>query len=288
MAPQITVVGSVNLDFVARGERLPRPGETVTGATLARHPGGKGANQALAARRLGAQVHLVARVGRDAAADEALALLRAAGVDLSCCTVDDDAATGVALIAVAGDGENQIVVAPGANARLSPEALAGLPLADALLCQLEVPVATVVHAAAHANGFVALNLAPAIDVPASLLEHADLLVVNDTEALHYGEALFAGGGWVAVTHGARGATLLRDGREVAAARPPRITPVDTTGAGDAFVAALLVALLEHQSPAGALDFACAAGAATAMSAGAQPSLPTRASVEALLRAGRAG
>ena len=283
MAPRITVVGSVNLDIVAYGERLPRPGETVTGATLARHPGGKGANQALAARRLGAEVSLVARVGRDAAADEALALLRAGGVDLSHCGVDPEAATGVALIAVAADGENQIVVAPGANARLLPTMLEGLPLSDALLCQLEVPVPTVMYAAAHANGFVALNLAPALDVPDSLLEHADLLVVNDTEALHYGEALHRGGGWVAVTHGARGATLLRDGREVATALPPRIVPVDTTGAGDTFVAALLVALLEKQAPAAALAFACAAGAATAMVAGAQPSLPTRGAVERLMR-----
>ena len=286
MALSITVVGSVNLDIVARAERLPRAGETVTGAVLARHPGGKGANQALAARRLGAEVSLVARVGRDAAAEEALALLRAEGVDLSHCGVDAEAATGVALIAVAADGENQIVVAPGANARLGPSMLDGLPLADALLCQLEVPVATVLHAAAHANGFVALNLAPAIDVPAALLDYADLLVVNDTEALHYGETLHRGGGWVAVTHGARGATLLRDGREVATALPPRIVAVDTTGAGDTFVAALLVALLEQQAPAAALAFACAAGAATAMAAGAQPSLPTRAAVERLLRQAR--
>jgi ribokinase len=285
MGPRITVVGSVNLDLVARGERLPRPGETVAGATLARHPGGKGANQALAARRLGAEVCLVARVGRDAAADEALALLRAGGVDLSRCGVDDEAATGVALIAVAADGENQIVVAPGANARLLPSMLADLPLSDALLCQLEVPAATVVHAAAHASGFVALNLAPALDVPGSLLERADLLVVNDTEALHYGESLQRGGGWVAVTHGARGATLLRQGREVATAAPPRIVPVDTTGAGDTFVAALLVALLEQRPPAAALAFACAAGAASALVAGAQPSLPTRAAVEALVARG---
>jgi ribokinase len=282
MALRITVVGSVNLDIVARGERLPRPGETVTGATLARHPGGKGANQALAARRLGAEVSLVARVGRDAAADEALALLRAAGVDLSRCGVDDDAATGVALIAVAADGENQIVVAPGANAQLLPTLLADLPPSDALLCQLEVPVATVVHAVAHATGLVALNLAPALDVPGSLLERADLLVVNDTEALHYGESLHRGGGWVAVTHGARGATLRRQGRQVATAAPPRIVPVDTTGAGDSFVAALLVALLEQRPPAAALAFACAAGAASALRAGAQPSLPTRAEVEALM------
>ncbi|MCU0761017.1 MAG: PfkB family carbohydrate kinase [Steroidobacteraceae bacterium] len=285
MAPRITVVGSVNLDIVARGERLPRPGETVTGATLSRHPGGKGANQALAARRLGAEVHLVARVGRDAAADEALALLRAAGVDLGRCIVDPAAPTGVALVAVAADGENQIVVAPGANARLAPPDLSDLPLADALLCQLEVPVPAVVHAAAHANGFVALNLAPALDVPAALLEHADLLVVNDSEALHYGESLHLGGGLVAVTHGARGATLVRAGREVATATPPRVGAVDTTGAGDSFVAALLVALLEQRPPAAALQFACAAGAAAATVAGAQPSLPMREAVEVLMARG---
>jgi len=220
MTPRITVVGSVNLDIVARGPRLPRPGETVTGAVLARYPGGKGANQALAARRLGAEVQMVARVGAESAADEALALLREAGVDLAHCVVDPDAATGVALIAVSADGENQIVVAPGANARLAPAQVEGLPPGDALLCQLEVPVPTVVHAAVHTAGFVALNLAPAIDVPVALLEHADLLVVNDTEALHYGEALHRGGGLVVVTHGARGAALIAlDGQP---ARPLRV------------------------------------------------------------------
>ncbi len=285
MTPRITVVGSVNLDLVARGPRLPRPGETVTGAVLARYPGGKGANQALAARRLGAEVQMIARVGLDAAADEALAALRAAGVDLTRCGVDPEASTGVALIAVSTDGENQIVVAPGANARLAPAQVENLPAADALLCQLEVPVPTVVHAAVHAPGFVALNLAPALDVPAALLEHADLLVVNDTEALHYGEALHRGDGLVAVTHGARGATLLRSGREVAHARPPRIEVVDTTGAGDSFVAALLVALVEHQPLDAALAFACAAGAAAATVAGAQPSLPTRVAVERLMGEG---
>jgi ribokinase len=112
-APLITVVGSVNLDLVATAERLPTAGETVTGASLARHPGGKGANQALAARRLGAAVRLIARVGEDAMAAEALALLMQAGVDLSGCAADAQAPTGVALIAVSADGENQIVVAPG-------------------------------------------------------------------------------------------------------------------------------------------------------------------------------
>jgi ribokinase len=121
--PTVAVIGSVNLDIVARVARLPAPGETVTGAKLHRFPGGKGANQALAAQRLGADVSLVARVGDDAAADEALALLRAGGVDLSACVAIPDVATGTALIAVAPSGENQIVVAPGANRYLLPDQL---------------------------------------------------------------------------------------------------------------------------------------------------------------------
>ncbi|MFO1425502.1 MAG: ribokinase [Steroidobacteraceae bacterium] len=272
------MVGSVNLDFVASGPRLPAPGETVTGARLARHPGGKGANQALAARRLGAEVRLLARVGRDAAANEALALLRAEGVDLGGCSVDPQEPTGVALIAVAPGGENQIVVAPGANAAFAP-ALLELSPADALICQLEIPVETVARAVALARGFVCLNLAPALNVPPDVLERADLLVVNDTEAEWYGPALQ---GLVAVTHGARGATLLRDGEPVAQASPPAVTAVDSTGAGDAFVAALVLALVEGQPAPHALAFACAAGAAAARRAGAQPSLPTRAEVTRLL------
>jgi ribokinase len=280
-SPRITVVGSVNLDIVASAERLPAPGETVTGARLARYPGGKGANQALAARRLGAKVQLLAHVGADAAADEALVLLRQAGVDLTGCSVDPHAATGVALIAVAASGENQIVVAPGANAAFTAAGLQ-LPDCDAVICQLEIPLETVARAAALTTGLFCINLAPALAVPQSLLELADLVVVNDTEAAYYGAALR---GLVAITHGARGATLLRDGRPIAQATPPAVQAIDTTGAGDAFVAALTLALVEGQTPERALRFACAAGAFAATSAGAQPSLPTRADVDALLQVG---
>ena len=283
--PVITVVGSVNLDVVATARTLPAPGETVTGATLARHPGGKGANQALAARRLGASVRLVACVGADAMAEEALTLLRAGGIDLRGCVVDAGAATGVALIAVSATGENQIVVAPGANAALTPDRLRG-PIEGALVSQLELPVETVARAVALAGGFVCVNLAPATDLPAAVLARADLVVVNEAEAAFYGPSLPDRAGLTAVTWGARGAGLDRAGSLVARATPPKVTALDTTGAGDAFVAALTVALLENQPPDQALAFACAAGALTATRAGAQPSLPGRAEVDALLARGR--
>ncbi len=272
---RITVIGSINLDLVATAASLPAPGETVTGATLARHPGGKGANQALAARRLGAEVALIGRVGADSMADEALALLRADGVDLSGVAVDPEQPTGVALIAVDGTGENQIVVAAGANHAVRP---ADLParIEGPLVMQLELPVETVEAAVQRADGFVCVNLAPAQLVSDDLLRRADLLIVNEGEAAFYGQALHQGGGRVVVTRGARGASLFVSGREVASAEPPRVVAVDATGAGDAFVGAIVVALLEGKGDAEALAFACAAGAAAATWPGAQPSLPRRA------------
>lgn len=279
--PRITVVGSINLDFVAQASKLPAPGETVTGARLARHPGGKGANQALAARRLGAEVALVARVGADAMADEALALLRADGVDLSACASDPSAPTGVALIAVSPDGENQIVVASGANAAFTPDRLPD-HIDGALICQLELPIETVAAAVERAEGFVCLNLAPAGQVPEAVLRRADLIVVNETEAAACRESLAHAGNLVAVTYGRRGAELRKAGERIAQARPPQVEAADSTGAGDAFVAALTLALLEGQDAQAALAFGCAAGALAATRPGAQPSLPRREEVEACL------
>jgi ribokinase len=277
----LTVIGSINLDIVATAPRLPVAGETVTGATLARHPGGKGANQALAAARLGAEVSLIGGVGADAMADEALALLRAGAVDLTRVRVDRERPTGVALIAVDPTGENQIVVAAGANHGFS---VADLPvrIESPLILQLELPVAVVEAAVASAEGFVAVNLAPAASVSEALLNRADLLIVNEGEAAFYGDALYAGGGRVVVTLGAAGAVLFEGAREVARAAPPRVEVVDATGAGDAFVGAIVVALLEGLAPDAALDFACTAGALAATRPGAQPSLPSRTEVEALL------
>ena len=176
--PSIAVVGSVNLDLVARVERFPHPGETLTGATVQRHGGGKGANQALAARRLGARVHLVACLGSDPAAREALATLDAEGVDLSACRYLDDEVTGLALILVTDDGENQIVVAPGANAAFD-DARLELPSVEAVIAQLEVPMSTVTAAARRHDGFFCLNAAPVKPVAAEVLRRTDLLVVNE-------------------------------------------------------------------------------------------------------------
>ena len=276
----ITVIGSVNLDIVARAAKLPTPGETVTGAELYRFPGGKGANQALAARRLGADVRLVACVGDDAAADEALVLLREGGVKLDACRVLPGTATGTALIAVCPDGENQIVVAPGANRGLTAE-LAGAPDTDAAICQLEVPVETIAAVAAAYKGFLCVNLAPAMHVDVSILQRADLVVVNETESAWYGDSLAACRGMIATTRGAGKATLERDGELLAACSPPAVDAVDTTGAGDTFTAALTVALAERQAPGDALRFACAAGAVATTRMGAQPSLPHREEVQAI-------
>jgi ribokinase len=266
----LTVVGSINLDLVVRAERLPRPGETVSGASFARVPGGKGANQAVAAARLGAEIVLVGCVGRDELAADALAGLRGAGVEER--WLSKDAPTGIALITVDAAGETTIVVAPGANAELRPDDLA-LADAEAVLCQQEIPAETVARAAALAPRFF-LNAAPARNGAPP----AELTIVNRLEL----EALGEGAGLVCLTLGAEGAVLLEDGSEVARAEPPPVEAVDGTAAGDAFTACLVVSLLEGRPREESLRRACVAGALAASRFGAQTSLPTTEEVDALL------
>ena len=215
-------------------------------------------------------------VGKDPFATEALALLEEGGIDLKGVR-RVGAPTGVALIVVGDDGENQIVVAPGANGRV--EAGSGIEEADAVLCQLEIPVEAVIESTRRAR-FACLNAAPAKALPEGTLEAIDLLVVNRYEL----ESVGRFDGLTALTLGAEGAVLLEHGSEIARAAPPRVTAVDGTAAGDAFTACLLVSLLEGRPRDESLTRACAAGALAASRAGAQPSLPTAAEVDEILRA----
>ncbi len=265
MSVELTVVGSINLDLVAKVERLPRGGETLSASELERVPGGKGANQAVAAARLGATVRMVGSVGRDPFADEALVNLRELDLDVA----EIDAQTGVALILVAEDGENQIVVVPGANAQVTQCYKAS----GAILCQLEIPDAVVERARDQAD-WLCVNAAPARSLPVE----ADLVVANRFEA-----ELIGGQPLLAITLGEEGAVLLEDGQEIGRARPPRVNAVDGTAAGDAFTACLVVSHLEGREWEEALLRACAAGAIAASRFGAQPSLPTAAEVDAILR-----
>jgi ribokinase len=267
--PRLTVVGSINVDLVARVARLPRAGETITGAGFARYPGGKGANQAVAAARLGARVTMHGAVGTDEFANDALTGLVESGLELELERRGD---TGVALIVVGDDGETQIVVAPGANAEVR-----AVPKGGAVLCQLEIPVETVEEAAGQADRFF-LNAAPVKPIPAPLVERAELVVVNRFEL----EALPATPRLTALTMGEEGAVLLEDGKEIARAAPPKVNAVDGTAAGDAFTACIVVSLLEGLDGEEALRRACIAGALAASRPGAQPSLPTAEEVDALL------
>jgi ribokinase len=273
LQPRLAVVGSVNLDLVARVERLPRPGETLSGAELERVPGGKGANQAVAAARLGADVSFVGAVGDDDFGREAVEGLEEAEIALDALRVVEGP-TGVALIVVAADGENTIVVAPGANARLEA-ADVRLPDVDGVLCQLEIADEVVLAARSQAR-FFALNAAPA----RPLAVVADLVVANRHEA----ELLAEAPALLALTLGAEGAILLERGEEVARARPPQVTARDGTAAGDAFTACLVVSLLEGRDREEGLRRACAAGALAASRFGAQPSLPTAAEIDTILGA----
>ncbi|MBT8061997.1 MAG: ribokinase [Xanthomonadales bacterium] len=268
----IAVVGSLNLDLVARVSHFPRPGETLTGARISRFPGGKGGNQALAAHRLGAEVYMVGCTGDDPAAVEAVAALKAEGVNLEYCQALAGEATGLALILVSDDGENQIVVAPGANAAF-PTASLRIPPVQGMIAQLEVPLQTIELAATRHQGFFCLNAAPARPVPASLLRSVDLLIVNELESECVADALEGFSGLLATTYGSRGAVLTSGGSEIARARPEPVEAIDTTGAGDAFTAALTVALTAGMDAQAALELACKAGAITATRPGAQ-SAPT--------------
>jgi len=304
VAGKIVVVGSCNADLLAKVDRLPRSGETVSDGEFATAPGGKGANQAVAAARAGGAVAIVARVGADAFGRESRRRLRGEGIDVRHLSCDPDRPSGVALIVIDRRGENAIAVAPGANAALGARHVAAarqrLTHADVVLLQLETSLDAVSEAAAlaaQAGVRVILNPAPARPLDEQLLHRVAILTPNAREAaLLTGRPVNTardaeraarslrkrGPQAVVVTLGARGAFACGAGWCDLIAGFPVRNAVDATGAGDAFNGALAVALAEGRSLGEAVRFANAAGALSTMRLGAQTSAPTRRAIEALL------
>jgi ribokinase len=301
---KIVVLGSLNMDLIIRMPRLPAPGETVLGGDLVTALGGKGANQAVAAARLGGAVTMIGRVGADAYGQAQRAALQEAGIDARWLLPDPKAPTGVAFILLDEAGQNSIVVSPGANQCVSPDdvlaAQAALEEASCQVMQLETPLETVMEAAfqaARKGVRVVLNPAPAQPLPASLLSKVDTLILNETEASLLTGLSVEGDGavqqagrrllelgphCVVLTLGGRGAFWIISQRS-GFVPAFKVQVVDTTAAGDAFVGAFAVALAEGMPEDTAVRFACAAGALATTRLGAQPSLPTRVEVATLLQ-----
>ena len=300
---RVVVAGSINVDLVAQVERFPRPGETVPGRDLARFPGGKGANQAVAAARLGAPTTLVGAVGDDAFGAEMLAFLGTMGVDRQHVIAQPGRSTGTALITVAAD-ENSIIVVPGANASVAPASIAAVDLraGDILLCQLEIPIATVGAAIerAHQCGVLSiLNAAPALTAARSEVAACDIIVMNEIELATYaGVPIDAASALPSIAHAAHQlrtrksqlliVTLGRRGALVSMAdcwfhEPGRdVVVVDTTGAGDCFCGALAAALVRGSVIEAAVRFANAAASIAVQRRGAGSAMPLLAEVEAIL------
>lgn len=282
-AVDVCIVGSANLDLVAGARRIPAPGETVLGTSYAEHPGGKGLNQAVAAARSGARVAFVAAVGDDAAGERLRGVLASDGIDATGVRTVD-APTGRALIVVDERGENSIVVVPGANASVLPPF--DLPASAVVLCQLEVPIESVVaafRAGRAAGARTILNPAPAAELPPELLSVCDVIVPNEHEVELLGGVaalLGAGCGAVVVTRGGAGVDV-HVGSTMFHVPPFAVTPVDTTGAGDAFCGSLAARLAAGAPLADAARWAAAAGALATTAHGAVPAQPHAAAIERL-------
>ncbi len=297
---KIVVVGSSNIDMVVKTDKMPHGGETVIGGEFAMVPGGKGANQAVCAARLGADVFLVARVGSDVFGQSSLDNFRLVGVNTDFVVRDPYAPSGVALIVVDKNAENAIVVAPGANGNLAPadvdRAWETISKADAVLLQFEVPLETVYYTVDMCRSMgvkTILNPAPMIAVPREFLAKVDVIVLNQHEAAQLlgrdsgddldarsaaGQLLAIGVGCVVITLGAEGAFVATDG-VAEHIEPVRVQAVDTTAAGDAFTTAFACGLVEGKGPVEAARFAAKVGAIVVTRMGAQPSMPSREEVE---------
>ena len=290
-AGRVVVMGAINVDLVVDVPHLPRAGETVLGGSLVRHGGGKGANQAVAAARAGAQVALVGAVGDDPDGEASLTELRAEGIDVG-HVARTAAATGVALIAVDRRGENQIIVAPGANATLSRPPIPELTAGDVLLVSLEVPLGAVAvagRAAAIAGARLIVNPAPAAALPVEVFDARPILVPNAAELLAVAgnddpdraltTLLNAGASAVVVTRGAAGALLVANGTRVEVPAYRVANVADTTGAGDAFCGAFAAWLASGAGLADAVRAATVAGALSVTAAGARGGMASRRLIE---------
>jgi ribokinase len=294
----ILIVGSLNADLVVRVPRFPQPGETISGGDLQIIPGGKGANQAVAAARQGASVSMLGRVGNDSFGPELIQNLKQNNVDTSHVQIDSGAATGTAIIVVDAKGQNNIVLSPGGNGQVRPADVADISFSDykLLLLQLEIPIEAVTSAAQRAreSGLsVLLNPAPAISLPKKLIARSDFILPNETElglltnrsvhdipsAEKAARTLLEDGAQnVIVTLGANGALIVN--QEITKHIPSfEVQVIDTTAAGDAFIGGFASALLSNKSLEEAVRYGCACGALAATKFGAQPSLPTREEAE---------
>ena len=274
MGPRIAVVGSINADLVVQMPKLPGRGETVSSAEPAWFPGGKGANQAVAAARMGGNVSMFGAIGADEPGQMCLSALKQSGVNVD-AVVTALSPTSTALVMVEHSGENQIVVADGANQYASFDA-AQISAADAVIVQFEIPESVIVEVGKAAKGIFCVNAAPVRELSTELASLIDVLIVNEHEFAQLGEPK---SGLVIVTAGANEVVAFQNGEVVAKSQPPKVEALDTVGAGDTFVGAFVVAYASGKTIPDALDLACAASALSTLKLGAQSGMPTASEVK---------
>jgi ribokinase len=274
MGPRIAVVGSINADLVVQMPKLPGRGETVSSAEPAWFPGGKGANQAVAAARMGGNVSMFGAIGADEPGQMCLSALKQSGVNVD-AVVTALSPTSTALVMVEHSGENQIVVADGANQHASFDA-AQISSADAVIVQFEIPESVIVEVGKAAKGIFCVNAAPVRELSDELASLIDVLIVNEHEFAQLGEPK---SGLVIVTAGAKEVVAYQNGEIVAKSQPPKVEALDTVGAGDTFVGAFVVAYASGKTVPDALDLACAASALSTLKLGAQSGMPTASEVK---------
>jgi ribokinase len=281
MTPRIAVVGSINADLVVQMPKLPGRGETVSSAEPAWFPGGKGANQAVAAARMGGNVSMFGAIGDDEPGQMCLHALIQSGV-ITDSVLKVSSPTSTALVMVEHSGENQIVVADGANQHATFDA-DQVSLADAVIVQFEIPESVIIEAGKASNGIFCVNAAPVREISDELAELIDVLIVNEHEFVQLGKP---SSGLVIVTAGAGEVVAYQNGEAVAKSQPPKVEALDTVGAGDTFVGAFVVAFASGKSISDSLDIACAASALSTLKLGAQSGMPTSDEVNQFLTNGK--